>query len=511
MKKSVIIGIGIAAGVLVTGAIVAGVIIANRPAALLARAITNDINDFRRSEQYKYLDDVANGGSITVSADLSDVADEDMFLELSGYPNIIRGTGASRFTVYEDSDREDVVASALLAYDPDKITLSSEELIGEDVYGVDLKNLEENIDGTFLDPDEGGKYARLGQALLNLSTGLDTNKGIENDSYSIAEDYRKMIIDALIENSVVTKSSDSITVAGENISCKVVTITTDIEGLADSLKQIIDYASDDEELEEYLTQALFNTYSDPEEAVDEFYDMLDELEDDLNDLDTCDGELVIDCYITKSGTRLAQVDLSITVEDDLAGENTVNASLVLGRRIDKIKEISFSFENSDETDFEIVYTVSEDSRSAFKAEIEVEETSVPLRYYYDDEYSYEDPAPITSTFTVELDWDKKSGDYKIIYEDESEDYTLEIEFNYIEDGNTHTLSLADFDLKITGEDTGYIDSGIESVRDMDITVVLERNAKAPKAPKSFIEITELDEDDVEDILDDATDELEDIF
>ena len=380
MKKGVIIGICAGAAVIATGLIVAGVIIANQPEALLARAITNDINDFRNSADYKYMQAVANGGSFSASADLSSFAKDDLYVQYQMFPNISRGQGAVVFGAYDD-DMEPL-ATMQVNYNSNRITFMSPELMDDDVYGVDLKNLEENIDGSFLDPEEDGRYAVIGQYLLNLSSSLNTNKGIESASYGIAEDYRKLVINAIVENSEVEKSSETITVAGEKIPCTVVTVTTDVEGFTDALLEIVEYAEDDEQLEEYLRDVLDNGYQDIDDVMDEFYDGLDNLKDELEEAEGVDGDIIWNCYITKSGTRLARVDFELNVDDN-GEEHEMTASLVLGKRVNDIKELSFNMNMDDEQSLDIVYTVKEDSKSAFNAvlEVEVKDTREVYTYY----------------------------------------------------------------------------------------------------------------------------------
>lgn len=513
MKKGVIIGICAGAAVIATGLIVAGVIIANQPEALLARAITNDINDFRNSADYKYMQAVSNGGSFSATVNLGEFTEDDLYVQYQMFPNVRRGQGAVVFGTYDD-DME-TLATMQLNYSSDRVTFSSPEVLDDDVYGVDLKNLEENIEGSFLDPEEEGRYAVIGQYLLNLSSSLDTNKGIESASYGIAEDYRKLVINAIVENSEVEKSSETITVAGEKIPCTVVTVTTDIEGLSDALLEIIDYAEDDDELEEYLRDVLDNGYQDIDEVMDEFYDGLDEMKDTLEDAEDAEGDLIWNCYITKSGTRLARVDFEMDIEDE-GEEHELTASLVLGKRINNIKELSFSFNIDDKQALDMVYTVKEDSKSAFNAviEIEVKDTKeVYNNYEYDyDEYEPESVEKKTS-YEIELDWDKKSGDYVITFEDsdDGEEAEIELEFNYLVNGGTRTLSFADMDLKVKGSDSDEMDRMLDEVRNLELVIVFERRAKAPKAPRRFEELTDMDEDDFEDLLDDIEEEMRDIM
>ena len=508
-KKNVIIGVCIGAGVLAAGLIVAGIVIANKPEVLLARAITNDINDFRNSEEYKYYQDVVNGGSISVSSNMQQFVNDDLYMRYDIYPDIARGQGAIVLGAYDDD--WETLATAQLNYSPKDIIISSPELLDDDVYGIDLVNLEDNIEGSFLDPDEDGELAFLGQYLLNLSSSLDTNKTLEGDSYKIAEDYRSLFINAIVENSVVTKSSETITVAGEKIPCTVVTIETDMDGLSEALLEIIDYAEDDEKLEDYLRDVLFNGAEDPDDLLDRFYDALDEIKENLEDVEESDGELVWDCYITKSGTRLARVDVELSAESDDGEEHSVTASLVLGKRINNIKEITLDFSMDEDEGLKMVYTVNENSSKAFSAELEYE-----LKYERQG-YDYESYEPTTQeeliSFDLQLDWDKKSGDYTVKVETArgDENANIEIEFNVLDKGGTRTISFADMDLKIKDSDDESINRDLDKIRDLELVIVTERRAKAPKAPKTYEEITDLDEDDAEDILDDVMDELEDIF
>ena len=66
-KKLLIIG-GSAAGTALVALAVGSIVLANTPSALILRATANTISDARKIEAFSVAEDVANGGSIAVSA-----------------------------------------------------------------------------------------------------------------------------------------------------------------------------------------------------------------------------------------------------------------------------------------------------------------------------------------------------------------------------------------------------------------------------------------------------------
>ena len=92
-KKVLIIGGSVGAAALLA-LIIVSVVISNTPKALIVRAAANTIADAKRIEAVAVADDVANGGSIAVSANLDKFAKEDITVQAKLYTDAKKLKGA---------------------------------------------------------------------------------------------------------------------------------------------------------------------------------------------------------------------------------------------------------------------------------------------------------------------------------------------------------------------------------------------------------------------------------
>ena len=102
-KKFLIIG-GSVGGALLVALVVVSIVLANRPAALVVRAAANTISDIKKIEAYDVADDVINGGSVSVSANLEKFAKDDLTVDAKLYTNVRDLKAAYDMTLKEDGD-----------------------------------------------------------------------------------------------------------------------------------------------------------------------------------------------------------------------------------------------------------------------------------------------------------------------------------------------------------------------------------------------------------------------
>ena len=484
-KTGLIIG-GSVAAVVVISVIVVSVILANRPSAILIRAAANTIADAKRIELYSVADDVANGGSVAISANLDSIANDDVFVQGKFYSDAKNLRGAYEFTVFED---DDVVLQPTLMYNQDNVAFTCPELL-DGAYGVSIKNLAKNLPGSIFDPDEETDFSLTDDQydyFMNMKDTVKNDKNLQKDIDKMAEKYRQLAINTFVKYAEVTKGSKKITVGGDTFNCTVISIEIDEEALALAMQDMIDYANNDKELEKLLTRFANSVsyYEDPDDYLDSFYDSLDDLEDELDDLEDIDIEIRVDVYVTKAGTRIAQIDASFEVEDE-----ELEMSLVLGKNINKSKEISFEYEVKDGDEYSIVYSVKEDNNKYYEAEIEIESTSYS-RY---SGYSY------TDEYEIKIEWDKKAGDYEMKIETEYSD--LVIKGTLLEKGDTYTFVLNN--IRTNGNAVPYI-------KDLELTIVVDRHDTAPKVPTRYTEITSMSERDFKHLTEDIAEGFEEIW
>ena len=123
MNKKVLIIAGCVVGALAIAGGITAAIILNTPESLLIRAAANTSKDIKNLEWYKLMDDVANGGSVEVSANLEPLSDgsDDLYVSAKVYENAGKGNGAVVFSAL-DEDKETIV-SFNAAYDKNALTL----------------------------------------------------------------------------------------------------------------------------------------------------------------------------------------------------------------------------------------------------------------------------------------------------------------------------------------------------------------------------------------------------
>lgn len=535
MNKKVLIIAGCAVGALALAGGITAAIILNTPESLLVRAAANTAKDIRNLEWYKLMDDVANGGSVEISANLAPVMEDgdDLYVDAKFYEDASKGNGALVVSAL-DEDKETIV-SFNAAYDKNALTLSCPEA-DDEVYGFDLKNIEDNIEDSPFDPENydpydysnydsnSYKYAIFGQYLMNLGSNIEGDTKIQSMAEKLEEKYRNLFIKELVANSDVTKSSETVTCGSDKISCNVVTVEFDEEQLGDIMLNIIEYAQDDKELEEYIELLAANADNDNLDLADEFYDELDELEDEIEeDMSDAELDLCAKFYISKSGTKLvkAEIEAEAVTSDEYYGEETsnVNISLELGKKLDGVGEKSLTVETevtregyNDSGLVEISYEIEQNDSTAYAATLTL---STEDSTSWDDGY---EPYENQNEFSFEFNWDKKSGDLTIEYEGEKQEWQdsapyFILEANMLDNGDTRTIILENMEYE-SGYSYDYQDDDddpFDNIGDFEFTIVLDRNDKAPAPAKNFTELTELDEDEIDEILEDIDKEIEDIW
>ena len=243
---------------------------------------------------------------------------------------------------------------------------------------------------------------------------------------------------------------------------------------------MIDYANNDKDLEKLLLRVAANgSYmDDPDEYVDRFFDSLDRYEDSIDKIEDSDIDISIDFYITKSGRRLAQVDLEFEKNN-----KEMEASLILGKNVARSKEISFGYEDkSTGKSYSIEYTVKEDSNKLYDAEFEVNETRVRRSKTTENKSS------------IRIKWDKRSGDLDIKGNKNGNNY-MGLKGTLDKKGDRYIFVLGK--LSSRGE-------AVPDIKSLELTVTIDRHDRTPNVPGRFTEITKMDERDFKDFSEDIT-------
>ena len=402
-KKRVLIIGGSAGAAALVALIVVTIVLANRPSALIVRGLVNTISDAKKIEVFDVADDVANGGSIAVSANLDKFANDDVTVEAKLYTDMDSLKGGYEMTVAED---DETVLQARVLCNENKYVFMCPELV-DGAYGVNYKTLAKNLPGSIFDPDEETDYSLTEEQFdyfLNLKDTVKDNKNLERDIDNMSSKYRKLIVEKLVKYAEVGRSSKTITAGGEKIHCTVVSLSIDQDALALAITDVVEYAMEDKDLEKLLGRVAANGsyYDEPDEIIDEFYDSLDEILDNIDTLTEEDIEINLDFYITSSGRRIAQVDAEFEIDNE-----ETDLSIVLGKNVSTSKEMSITAKNKSYNEsYSIVYSVKENSSRLYEAELKISEK----RGTGDRAKSYETK--------IGVEWDRKSGDFELKYKDE---------------------------------------------------------------------------------------------
>ena len=484
-KKLLIIGGSVGAAALLA-LIIVSISLANTPKALIVRSIANTLSDARRIEAVAVTEDVANGGSVAVSANLDKFAKDDLTVQGKFYSDAKNLKGALELTASEDKDK---VLQAKVMYNPDKVAFSAAPII-DGTYGVDLKKLAKNLPGSIFDPDEETEYSLDDdefEYFLNMKDTFKNDKNLSRDAEVMANKYRQVFIETVIKHSEVKKSSKTITVGGDKISCTVISASIDEDGLAEIVQDMIDYANNDKDLEKLLLRVAANgSYrDDPEEYVDRFFDTLDNYEDSIDKIEDSDIDISIDFYITKSGRRLAQVDFEAELNN-----KEFEASLILGKNVARSKQISFEYEEKPTGKaYSIEYTVNEDSGKLYDAEIEINEKRVRRSKTTENKSS------------IRIKWDKRSGDLDIKGNKNGNNY-MGLKGTLDKKGDRYIFVLGK--LSSRGE-------AVPDIKSLELTVTIDRHDRTPNVPGRFTEITKMDEKDFEDFIEDFEENAKELW
>ena len=206
-KKTRIIGGSAGAAVLVA-LIVVSIALANRPSALIVRGFINTISDAERIELFDVADDVANGGSIAVSADLDKIASDDVTVQAKLYSNVRDLKSAFEMTVAED---DEAVLQTRVFYNQDRFAFTCPELV-DGAYGFNIKNLSKNLPGSIFDPDEETDYSLTEEQyeyFMNLRDTARNNANLEHDMMNMNAKYRKLLIEKLVKRCSLTADARS--------------------------------------------------------------------------------------------------------------------------------------------------------------------------------------------------------------------------------------------------------------------------------------------------------------
>lgn len=472
MKKKTVIALAVTAG-LILCIIIMAISAANNPKRLVADALYNTSNDVKGMYLVDYANRLINGGSVSVSGSLKPVSGKDADAQLKVYTDFSRMRFAALGKISEGKTVHFDIRSAFNGND---FSVECPQIVKKP-YGVSLKQLPSNLPKSIFNPDKDGDKVEINKNYYDYLTRLyktvSNDKTLSNEAKRLNRDYQKRLVTALLNNARITKGSDKISVSGQQLSCTVVTLDFDRKTLSDAVSEFVTSAKHDKKLESFLLKCYSNYdfgIKDADDLVDDFYARLDNFKRDVK---FYDGDLTIWIYITKSGKRIARVNIDTDGKNEEGKRVSYEMSLELGKNVKTTEEISFGFDSSEGDSVNVTYSVRQNDRKAYKASVGVK---------YDFAHGREGSSGIS------FKWDKKAGGYTLSFD--SNKKITNIEGKLSVKGDAYTFSVEN----IVTSKGSVTDKDGNKISDYGIRVTFDKSDRSFN-PARYVEVTKLSYED----------------
>lgn len=491
MKKKGFIAGAIAACILLL-LIILCVNAANNPRSMVEGALANTARDVSGIELINYTTNLLNGGSVTVNGNLAPLSDKDADAELKVYTDFSHMRFASYGKIKEGRD---TVASFRGAFNGKDFSFESPQ-IGKKPYGVSVKNIQKNLSRSIFDPENPGEKVELDKNLFEYLQKLDKtvagNKELAKEYNRLLRTYEKLLVTSLMDNARISASKDRITAGGQQINCTVVTLDFDRKSLTEAATQFVTAAKHDKKLEDFLLKSFSNTdygIKDADDMVDDFYDRLDSFKRSVKEYD---GDMTVWIYITKTGKRIARIEVDTDGRNSRGNRISYEIDLELGKNVRTSEEISFTFKSSEGDNIDISYSVRQNDKSAYKASFSF---NIDLTK----------SGGKKSSCGLSFKWDKKGGGYTLTSDSNGD--VLNLEGKLQKKGGTYVLSFQN--LEASGKFTRISDKFSSPIADYKLTVTFDSVDRAFN-PSRYTEITKMNYSDYNAFKDDTKKAYEDI-
>ena len=442
---------------------------------------------------------VAKSGSIQLSVDLSKneelmqlITGADMELDAQAELALFfkeYGAALSLDTKLNDKDLLD----ALIVLTKEDLAVSSTALFSKTNYGINLKNMSKNLKGSIFDPEENTDYA-LPESMFESLTGenrLDQSaiEKLVKEGKSIVNSVFDKLIDSVNKNANVTKGSEKITIADQEISTSTTVIELDAKAIKGIASDMIDYLRKDKDLKNFLNEiqklaengAFGNFIQLNDSFVEDFYDELADAKDSLDDLEENLEETTFTVTGYVKGGQLLQLEVDEKIEKE---KSTVR--LTIGPNPKSPEEFTFYVKDFSGSKTTVNCRVSVNDKSSYEATLSVKSDS-------------------DTVAKAKIVWDKKEGDLKIngevhsysYYGGESKD-EFELRANMTKSGKKTVIALQKFTM------------GERSINLKGITLTLDGGAKFPSISK-YTDILTLDEDDFKEVIKDLQEGIQELM
>ncbi len=391
---------GIAVSVMVIAALAATVAVSvgmNTPMNLVMRGAENSLEALEDHPVAMLLSEAAEGGSVELMLQM-----DPLFDAMFGYYGIDL-SGAVGLKFYGDSDNDRAAVTAGMELDgvqmldasvlvtEKEITVMSDSLLGDEVYGVYFETAADKLETSVFGPD--GYLSLDIDSLDSAMENFEQTRELREDAEIIAAELTGVVTKSLKEHAELTKENEELAFAGESTRVTAVKIALDREGYVAVLRDVIAYLKESESVRNYAEK--YTAVSEEQDSVSEFYLQLDEAESELEYFDGFE-RLIAVFYITKQRTEMVGVDLKMYDDAD-AVEPADRLELRAGPSLSDPGEISLNVV-ADGEEIHVCYEVLSDDETEYRAELIAES--------YGEEQ-----------FSIALDWNRESGALSVVYDD----------------------------------------------------------------------------------------------
>ncbi len=488
MPKGLLIGL-IAGGAAVV--VLAAVLILGKALKPPIRQLTNageqTVKAVSASPMGTFVKETFKNSSVSVSVDVAKAAELiksilHMNLKLNATVDLTayfkeKGIGLDLSAKLKDTELLD--GTAVLT--EDTLAVSSNALLGKTNYGVNLKNYPKNIKGSVFDPDEDTKYALPESLYELLESGRFTFANLEarmKEGKAILKDAFEVLIKSLSKNAEISKTSEKIGIADEELSVSAVSIVLKPKTIRLAVEDLLNWAKKDKDLKSFVTRIADSTAEvlfkeDPQDLVEKFYDLLDEYLDDADLIeDDLEGVVYTLTGYIRSG-RLVQLQLDVKTDD---GKGTVKFSF--GPDPKAPKEISLSIKTPDSRR-SLTYTVNTDDSKEYAAALKVKTDS-------------------QTVMSGTVNWDKKEGDFTARFKSAEDEFSVKA--NISTSGKVTVI-----------EPDKYTDETRKQTLKLNfVTVTIDKAAKFP-AISQFTDVLSMTEDELDEVIEDVEEALNGLY
>ena len=424
------------------------------------------------------MSNVLEGGSVEITSDLSKWENmDDMQMQIGAklYSNLPKQMAAATVNL----EYEGAAIDAGLYAGKNSIALECDALFGEEnVYGIDLSELEKNLPKSVLSPDADTEFSldeyTYEEILTTLSGGdMEKLEELKKETVSFLKEYAEDIIKTLDKNAEIEQTSNTVSVGSSDIKTNQITITLDSKALAELVKVVGEKAQKDTELQQLVAEWLVAAKMDymdmtSEEYVEEIQEAFEDLDDAVEMIADSNVKITAAFDIGKSSKTLVACSIKVKSDDE-----TVSVKLTLGENPSTSEEVKLVLDNGRHT-VVLEYEVKEDTNKSYSSKLTASEDG------------YEE-------LSASFNWDKSENTYRLTVSiPYTEEITLKGTLN--QKGSTTTLTL------------DHLNADGES---MDINATLVLNEKDSITMPGYTDVLTLKESDFERIeetvMDNATD------